>query len=582
MYDFFIENNYDGVGVERSIKFDGTDKTKIEAIHTFKSGPGKIVFEDLLQRNSLCSLYSTFMHTKKAFEIIGGYPEDHGFDTQAFAWKFLANGFSAQTCPGAEYLHRINFHRSYYVREYEDGKVNHNWFKIFDEFFYLLSDEAKAMILGADLNNHKQNISDLLQRLPVAFAPGYEKYLTVDGRSRKRKEVEIIGPTGRTMYESYWLGSESLREGKPEDALRYFLEARQKKFRFRILEEKILFCKLCLSGKTTVQAFEEIEARKKYKKLGSQSPLIRKAFIALKKKFRPLKIFYIELRDRKRADAFWKKALALVFFYVRKRFGVGFNNEDPSTEAIDIVIPTITKDFQTLEISLESLKNLEQKINRVYIISRREEGLIKLCEKLGHTFIDESSILGYPKDEIKYVVKGHDRSGWIYKQLLNFGVGKQIEKENYFVIDSDTVLVSKNSFIEGGKYVFQDSTEWNQPYLEIFERIFKEKPRNHLSSVCHMMIFNQKRVAEMLARIETIQAKRWDQAIIDLLDPNEISSFAEYETYANYMGIYHPSEIKRIPFYNKSLKRSELTGLKDLEEKYGKKYKSVSFHSYAN
>ena len=310
--------------------------------------------------------------------------------------------------------------------------------------------------------------------------------------------------------------------------------------------------------------------------------MIRKAFIALKKKFRPLKIFYIELRDRKRADAFWKKALALVFFYVRKRFGVGFNNEDPSTEAIDIVIPTITKDFQTLEISLESLKNLEQKINRVYIISRREEGLIKLCEKLGHTFIDESSILGYPKDEIKYVVKGHDRSGWIYKQLLNFGVGKQIEKENYFVIDSDTVLVSKNSFIEGGKYVFQDSTEWNQPYLEIFERIFKEKPRNHLSSVCHMMIFNQKRVAEMLARIETIQAKRWDQAIIDLLDPNEISSFAEYETYANYMGIYHPSEIKRIPFYNKSLKRSELTGLKDLEEKYGKKYKSVSFHSYAN
>ena len=35
----------------------------------------------------------------------------------------MAGGFAAYTCPDASYLHRINFGKSYYLREADEGKV---------------------------------------------------------------------------------------------------------------------------------------------------------------------------------------------------------------------------------------------------------------------------------------------------------------------------------------------------------------------------------------------------------------------------------------------------------------------------
>lgn len=150
MYKYLLEKKCDGVGFSASIKFNGKNKDDISYVHNFKYINQKIPIKSLLEPGA-CSLYSVFMFTKRSFEIIGGYPTNHGFDTQGFAFRFLLNGLNAYTCPNTEYKQRINDGESYYLREYNSGRENHNWYKILCEFLSFFSKEAQETILNFKL-----------------------------------------------------------------------------------------------------------------------------------------------------------------------------------------------------------------------------------------------------------------------------------------------------------------------------------------------------------------------------------------------------------------------------------------------
>ena len=66
------------------------------------------------------------------------------------------------------------------------------------------------------------------------------------------------------------------------------------------------------------------------------------------------------------------------------------------------------------------------------------------------------------------------------------------------------------------------------------------------------------------------------------VDLNEISDFAEYETYGQWMLALHPDEVTREYFFNVGLKRDKLASLDELSQKYASTCNSVSFHTYLN
>lgn len=166
MQSLMDEKKCDGVGIHNSIKFNNTDTSDIHHIDTFSYAGHKIPFESLLQKDGvLCPLYSTFMHTRSSFEKAGGYPTDHGFDTQGFAWRFLAAGCVAYGCPEASYLHRVGFSKSYYLREADAGRTNYNWQKIFLEHAPLFSDDALNFIESYNCKDFSKDIfADLLKQ----------------------------------------------------------------------------------------------------------------------------------------------------------------------------------------------------------------------------------------------------------------------------------------------------------------------------------------------------------------------------------------------------------------------------------
>ncbi len=276
------------------------------------------------------------------------------------------------------------------------------------------------------------------------------------------------------------------------------------------------------------------------------------------------------------------KLIFLFVLYIEKALKIHFNaNKTDSVEEIDVVIPTINKDFALLEIFISSIKNnILNPIHNIYIISETNRELSAFCKNHNLIFVDENTILGYGKTSINYVTDGKNRNGWLFQQLLKLGADKLVSTDSYAVIDSDTILLNNHNFLQGGKYVFFESNEWHQKYFDTMRKLLGFRAKSKLSFVAHMMIFDRAILNEMKSAIESIHHKKWDQAIISLIDQTELSYFSEYETYGNYVLKYHADKIITKPFYNKSLTTKDIEPLNELKEIYSEKFNSVSFHNW--
>lgn len=193
MYNFLRDKNADGVGLHHSTKFRGTNTSDIAYADTFGYAGEKIPLESLLQKNNvLCPLYSVFMYTKSAFITCGGYPTNHGFDTQSFAWRFLAAGLVAYTCPDTNYLHRVEFHQSYYLREYAGGKININWQQVLLEHQHLFSESARTFIKNFPLRDFTRSVFGELCKREDVFLPEAQRRYGVSALNHKPSAVKPV------------------------------------------------------------------------------------------------------------------------------------------------------------------------------------------------------------------------------------------------------------------------------------------------------------------------------------------------------------------------------------------------------
>jgi len=279
------EKQCDAVGISTSIKFKGRSIKNTLRIDEFAYVGEKIPFESLLQIDKkYCSLYSTFLYTKKAFAITGGYPVTHGFDTQGLAWRFLGNGLIAYTCPNTIYHHRVQFHKSYYLREYESGKVNHNWRKVYEEFLYLFNDETKKSILSFDYNDPTKGLNSLVEKTKNPFAENYTSYLVVDAKDVYRRIIEV--KEDKDMYELFWLGVYARELGKLEESISYFTEAVKKGMDFPVVFAYIVEVAKNLGEVPPPEAEEKSKSFYNFTLQGSRVPFMTRLIRKIKRMLR--------------------------------------------------------------------------------------------------------------------------------------------------------------------------------------------------------------------------------------------------------------------------------------------------------
>lgn len=249
MYMFWQEKRCDGIAIHKSKKFNGNNPSSVSRIDTFGYAGEQIPLQSLFEITSgvMCPLYYVFMFTKEAFEKTGGYPEDHGFDTQGFAWRFLGNHLVAFTCPNAEYLHRINFNQSYYLREYYSGKTNYNWRKIFEEFLYFFTDEVKNYILSFNIKDPTHNLLDKMQ----------EKFGSEIILKELPKKPSVNSKID-SPYAMYFIANEYYKQGKINEALEYFMLANKSGLKIKWLAEKISICRLGIKNNLDYLTLEKL------------------------------------------------------------------------------------------------------------------------------------------------------------------------------------------------------------------------------------------------------------------------------------------------------------------------------------
>lgn len=278
--------------------------------------------------------------------------------------------------------------------------------------------------------------------------------------------------------------------------------------------------------------------------------------------------------------------LDLIYFYVvlkiKKIFKIGYTPNKIETEKhIDILIVTTSKDFELLNEVVKSTTKINHIIDTIHIVGPNDIQITDYCSKNNLKFIDENSILGYSKDTINYFPNGIDRRGWFFQQLLKLSGDKLVTNNDFFIIDSDTIITDNIDLIDKrGRYIFYQSEEWHHPYSRAFEILFGYKRKSCLSYVSHMMIFNKGLLGEMRNEIEKKHGVSWDEAHKKTIDNEEQSCVSEYENYANWVRINKANKFSELPLYNLSLPRSKLGFFKNNLNLYYKKYKTVSFHSY--
>ncbi|WAW09103.1 glycosyltransferase [Oxalobacter vibrioformis] len=129
------------------------DLTNPSLTYRFKSGWGK--FEDLISP-SPNPFIGNLLFTKTAYNLAGGYPEHHGFDTQGFGYRLLAANCKIYTPDFQLYHQRLPSRPSYYIREVKGGNLLRNWFLIFIEFLYKFRPDIQDVILNYDYRNPKK------------------------------------------------------------------------------------------------------------------------------------------------------------------------------------------------------------------------------------------------------------------------------------------------------------------------------------------------------------------------------------------------------------------------------------------
>lgn len=295
-----------------------------------------------------------------------------------------------------------------------------------------------------------------------------------------------------------------------------------------------------------------------------------------------MKEYIFLIKSRLKSPRFLKLLYTWQVLRIKKLLQIDFDLPfQTDYKKIDLVIPTISKDFEILKTVIEAAKkHVRNEIENIYIVSKKDGALEKFCNESGFVFINEDSVLGYGKNTIDYTVHGVDRSGWMFQQLLKLSGELFVKNDDYLVIDSDTILINPHSFIENDKFVFLQSEEWHEPYFESFQMLFGYPAKTALSYISHMMIFNCNLLKQMKIELEEKQQMNWDKAYSSTANNREASCVSDYDTYANWVRHNHPQKFINRIFYNRGLPRTDFGSLIELEEKFSDKYNSVSFHSY--
>ncbi len=248
-------------------------------------------------------------------------------------------------------------------------------------------------------------------------------------------------------------------------------------------------------------------------------------------------------------------------------------------QPIDVIIPCIDKDLETLDHCIEGIRNNGSHIRNIYIISPRP-----LTKKA--LWFDESR---YPfsKDDIRKALTRHPTRpvhprflGWYYQQLLKFYAMYTIPNisENILLLDADTIFLNQVSFLneKNGALLTLASEYWPAYFLHGarlvpgLRRLYPDK-----SGVAHHMLIQKPLLNDLFNIVEKKHNQPFWKAFCHAVPMFKYNSphASEYEIYFNF-ALMNTDQVEMRP-----LKWDNITKVNEIDRYRNEGYHYVSIHS---
>lgn len=236
----------------------------------------------------------------------------------------------------------------------------------------------------------------------------------------------------------------------------------------------------------------------------------------------------------------------------------------------DIVILLGPNDRDIIEYQIKYTKKYILNYENIYIVSYDPKINIEGC-----ITIDEN-IFKFKNYVLDYVnKKSPKRSKWYFQQLLKLYCSKYIKNlnENYLIIDADTFFIKPTTFIKKGKCCYSVSSHICERYFKHMNILHnKLKKIDHLSAICHHMIFQKKYLDELFSLVEEKHKKEFYKAFLDCIESWDGPSASEYEIYFSFINIFKKRNI--------IIRKLEMTQCRNYDIVKDKSYSFVSFHAW--
>lgn len=246
---------------------------------------------------------------------------------------------------------------------------------------------------------------------------------------------------------------------------------------------------------------------------------------------------------------------------------------------IDIVIPIGPNDKKKIvDIMIEYTKKNVLEYRNIYIVAYdptiEYEGCITINENL----------FPFNKETVQNVTGPTNRLGWYLQQLIKLYVWSVIPDllNTYLVIDVDTIFMKPTKFVnEDGKPFYNTGNEYHPAY---FNHMYHMHPSltkvTKPSGICHHMVFQTHIIKEMFQLIETYNNNElFYNVFLKNLEPYHYTGAgaSEYETYFNYLHIYHSDEfiIRPLRWKNSNVIENLVSSCNNDED-----YDYISYHWY--
>lgn len=246
-------------------------------------------------------------------------------------------------------------------------------------------------------------------------------------------------------------------------------------------------------------------------------------------------------------------------------------------EKFDILITTISKDYNKLPFVINSIRRNICGFNDIYCVSPNP---IPMQYKLEDVVYAHDFDFNFDCTKLKNV----RRRGWYRQQFIK--LFQWITNDNYLVIDSDVILLKPLSVFneKGIPYFFLGNDQNHPSYFEFMRRMFGFGRMYNHSFINEIMFFRREYIIEMVNSIEKGILDFIDNSILLINDINHVtSSFSEYETYGNWITYNKPKSYDFIKLNVKNIGKTSQFSNIEIEkyiERHKDNYDKLNLHSW--